>query len=501
VFLDLSRDGARQQGEPGLPGVIVSNGRDAVATDAEGRYDLPVFDNMTVMVTKPAGYATPTNADGVPQFFRHHLPAGTPEALRYGGIPATGALPADINFPLVRQPEGDRFSCVTMGDTQPYSGAELGFLRDGMLTTVLNRDLSDARCMLLLGDVMGDDLGLLPRHMTMMSAARLPLWYVHGNHDFDFDASTDEHSADSWRQIYGPNYYAFEIGKVFFIALDNVVYPCTAADARDDDRRDCAAADKKVYNGRVDERQMTWLRNTLALVPQDRLIVLMHHIPMVSFTDSETGRHQTDNANAIYALLEGRKALSLSGHTHTFEYLAAGESYEGWRRHVDVGPLPFDHIVGGAPSGNWFFGDLGFDGTPLSFARCGTPPGFMMLEFDGTDYRTSPRAGRWAWRSRRPTSVAGTPTSTPGSRPTSRRPRRSRRSASATSRTCACSRPQTSPRACSSPPTSGRATATPASARASATGRRWRWSAPRPGTARACWPAPSGPTRSRCRGR
>jgi hypothetical protein len=132
---------------------------------------------------------------------------------------------------------------------------------------------------------------------------------------------------------------------------------------------------------------MTWLRNVLALVPEDRLIVLMHHIPFVSFTDSETGRHQTDNANAIYALLEGRKALSLSGHTHTFEYLAAGEAYEGWHTHVDVGPLPFDHIVGGAPSGNWYFGDLGFDGTPLSFARCGTPPGFMMLEFEGTDYR------------------------------------------------------------------------------------------------------------------
>ena len=41
-------------------------------TDVEGRYALPVFDDMTLMVTKPAGFAVPTDARGVPQFFHHH---------------------------------------------------------------------------------------------------------------------------------------------------------------------------------------------------------------------------------------------------------------------------------------------------------------------------------------------------------------------------------------------------------------------------------------------
>lgn len=50
VFHDLSRDGVRQDDEPGIANVIVSNGRDVTTTDAEGRYSLPVFDNMTVMV-------------------------------------------------------------------------------------------------------------------------------------------------------------------------------------------------------------------------------------------------------------------------------------------------------------------------------------------------------------------------------------------------------------------------------------------------------------------
>ncbi len=85
--------------------------------------------------------------------------------------------------------------------------------------------------MILLGDVMGDDLGLLPRFKQMMSAVGLPQYYVHGNHDYDFDATDDAHSADTWRREYGPAYYSFDIGDVHFVVLDNVVYPCTSEGA------------------------------------------------------------------------------------------------------------------------------------------------------------------------------------------------------------------------------------------------------------------------------
>ncbi len=388
VFHDLSRDGVRQDDEPGVAGVIVSNGLEAVATNAEGRYSLPVRDDMTVMVSKPAGYATPVTAAGVPQFFYTHKPAGTPQDLRFGGLEPTGPLPAEINFPLVRVEESEQFSCVAMGDTQPYSNTEVGYVRDGVLDSLMDRDLASAECMLLLGDVMGDDLGLLPRFMDMMSVAGLPQYYIHGNHDFDFDALSDADSADSWRRIYGPNYYSFQIADVFFVALDNVVYPCTAVDVQPDDRERCSGTgEDAVYNGRVTDDQMAWLEATLALVPEDKLVVLMHHIPFVSFIDQDTGRHQTDNLRDIHALVAGRPALSLSGHTHTFEYLAAGEWFAGWEEKVGVTRLPFDHVVGGAPSGNWFQGDMSFDGVPMSFARGGTPPGYMMIDFDGADYR------------------------------------------------------------------------------------------------------------------
>lgn len=390
VFHDLSRDGIRQADEPGIAGVIVSNGRDAVLTDAEGAYSLPAFDNMTVMLNEPAGFDAPVNAFGVPQFFYHHKPEGTPEELRYGGLEPTGALPEAINFPLVRAVESDTFSCVAMGDTQPYSNTEVGYVRDSVIKDLLRHDLTDARCLLLLGDVMGDDLDLLPRFMDLFSVAGLPQYYIHGNHDFDFDATSDAHSADSWRRIYGPNYYSFEIGEVLFVALDNVVYPCGEEHVGPGGRDRCVEPDASpTYTGLVSDDQMAWLENTLALVPEDKLVVLMHHIPFVSFIDSNTGRHQTDNVARIHELVRGRPALSLSGHTHTFEYLAAGEWYQGWEEMVGVTRLPFDHIVAGAPSGNWFQGDFGFDGTPMAFARGGTPPGYMIIDFDGSSFRTT----------------------------------------------------------------------------------------------------------------
>ena len=388
VFEDLSRDGMHQDNEPGVPGVMVSNGRDVVLTAQDGSYSLPVYDDMTVFVTEPAAYDVPVNDDMVPQFFYHHKPAGTSTELRYGGLAPTGPLPAAINFPMVRGTYTEDFSCVMMGDTQPYSNTEVSYVRDSIVADLLDRDLSDVECLVMLGDVMGDDLTLLPRFMDVFSVLGLPQYYIHGNHDYDFDAVTDADSADSWRNIYGPAYFSFEIGEVFFFVIDNVVYPCGPEDNGPGGRDVCVNPDRITYNGRITDDQMMWIENTLAHVPEDKLIVLTNHIPLVSFIDSNTGRHQTDNLAELIELVHGRPVLSLSGHTHTYEHLAAGEWYEGWEEMVGITRLPFDHIVAGAPSGNWWQGDFSFDGIPMAFARGGTPPGHLVVEFTGNQYRT-----------------------------------------------------------------------------------------------------------------
>ena len=48
-----SRSGGqeRKAGDPGIKGVLVSNGREVVRTGSDGRYSLPIEDGMAVFVT------------------------------------------------------------------------------------------------------------------------------------------------------------------------------------------------------------------------------------------------------------------------------------------------------------------------------------------------------------------------------------------------------------------------------------------------------------------
>lgn len=387
VFEDIDGDGRRQASERGVDGVLVSNGLDVVATDASGGYALPVRPDMNLTIVQPAGWRTPVNARQVPQFFYVHKPEGSPIPLRYGGLPATGAAPQAVNFPLRRSNVGDDFSCAIIGDSQTYSNAEVSHFRDGTIADLLRDGVDAYDCLLYLGDVVGDDLGLLDRLLQIGAAAGTPQYLVHGNHDYDFDATSDADSADSWRRIYGPEYFAFEMGRALFVVLDNVFYPCGLEDMAMPRREFCAPGEEPTYNGRVTDTQIAWLTNLLARTPKDRLVVLAHHIPFVSFVDSTSPKHQTDNLAQIHALLEGRPALSLSGHTHTVENHAPGQEFAGWQGAVRVGPLPFRHIIAGAASGGWYQGDLDIDGIPMALQRMGAPKGYLRLDFEGTDYR------------------------------------------------------------------------------------------------------------------
>lgn len=402
VFADENANGRHDPTEPGVADVLVSNGRDIVRTDAGGRYTISVRDDMDLSIVQPAGWRVPVDERQVPRFSYTHKPGGTPQELRFGGLPDTGPAPATVNFPLSRAGDGNRFRCAILGDTQTYSNHEVSQFRDSAMADLISQSWQADDCMLYVGDVVGDDLGLLERVLEVGSAAGLPQWLVHGNHDFDFDATDDAHSADSWRRIYGPNYYAFEIGQATFIVLDNIVYPCGPADVLRPGRDFCTDPDRPTYNARVTDTQMQWLENLLAEVPEDRLIILAHHAPLVSFVDSASTKHQTDNSAAIHALLEGRRALSLSGHTHTLENLGPGEHFAGWRESVDVSALPFRHIIAGAVSGNWWQGDYNLDGDAQALQRLGAPKGVLMLSVEGSGYaetytgsRIDPSRGQW----------------------------------------------------------------------------------------------------------
>lgn len=53
VFDDRNRNAVRDEDEPGIEGVKVSNGVDVVRTDARGRYAVPLVGDGIVYVVKP----------------------------------------------------------------------------------------------------------------------------------------------------------------------------------------------------------------------------------------------------------------------------------------------------------------------------------------------------------------------------------------------------------------------------------------------------------------
>ena len=61
VFEDVDGSGRRGGASPGVAGALVSNGRDVAVADADGRYTLPLPDEATIFVVKPAGYTPPVD--------------------------------------------------------------------------------------------------------------------------------------------------------------------------------------------------------------------------------------------------------------------------------------------------------------------------------------------------------------------------------------------------------------------------------------------------------
>lgn len=362
VYNDVNRNSIRDENEPGLAGIAVSNGKEIVQTDADGQWQLPHDEDTIFFVIKPAGWMPPVNEDQLPQFHYIHKPAGSPKGLRHKGVAPTGPLPESINFPLHKADEPTEFKAIFFGDPQPSNIDQVDFIKHDVIEELIG---GEAKFGVTLGDIMFDQLELFPQSNADVALIGIPWFNVIGNHDLNTEADKDSDSDETFHRYFGPVYYSFDYGPVHFIVLDDVDWANRNG--------------KRNYRGGLGEDQMTFVKNDLALVPEEKLVCLMMHIPLP----------KVGNRRELYRLIEKRPhTMSISGHEHWHAHQYIGAE-DGWR-----GDKPHHHIVNVTVSGTWWKGRKDEVGIPHTTMRDGAPNGYSIITFNGTGHVLEFKAAR-----------------------------------------------------------------------------------------------------------
>jgi hypothetical protein len=361
VFHDANANRKFDAGEKTLPGIRVSNGAEIVKTDENGRYSIGVTDDAIVFVVKPKNWRTPISETQLPEFYYIHKPAGSPES-KYAGVAPTGPLPKSIDFPLYPQEEPKEFKAIMFGDPQPRNQQEVDFNTHDVVEELVGTDASFG---VTLGDIVFDDLNMFEAQAKAIALLGIPWYNVIGNHDINYDAPSDKLSDETFERNFGPAYYSFDYGTVHFIVLDDIEWVVDTPGKRGK------------YQGGLGKRQIEFVKNDLALISDEQLVVLMMHIPLTNVGDRKE----------LYRLIEKRPAcISISGHTHHHEHKLIGKE-DGW-----MGPKRHHHIVNVTVCGSWWSGEKDERGLPHSTMADGGPNGYSILSFNGSDYKLDYKA-------------------------------------------------------------------------------------------------------------
>lgn len=381
VFEDRNGNGSRERWERGVRDVRVSNGIDVVLTDNKGRYRIPLPPESVLFISKPADYDVPVNDQQLPQFYYLHYPEGTPPvaAFDFPVIAPTGPLPASIDFALLPSREQREFKALAFADPQASSDEELDMLREDVVNDLIGNPLG-ARFGMAAGDVVDDVLSLYERHNRMMAQIGVEMWNVPGNHDINFRSPDDRYSTETFKSVFGPTYYSFDYGDVHFVALDNVEYK---GDGQ-------GRFDNTIYRGFISAEQLTWLANDLRSVDKDKLLVIVTHIPLLTFALDGQGQRfeQGDNINTVNldALLEVirdfRRVYGIAGHDTSNSWKVQIDHRHGWYGYPFVA-----HTLAEVRGNDWSRGPRDERGVRAATMQDGNPNGYYLISFDGVDFQ------------------------------------------------------------------------------------------------------------------
>ncbi|WP_339815224.1 calcineurin-like phosphoesterase family protein [uncultured Imperialibacter sp.] len=366
VYVDANENGVFDTGETGIEGVKVSNGVDVVKTNAEGQYEIELPAESILFISKPANYRVPLNEVQLPQFYYRHYPKGTPAVAdwKWSVIEPTGNLPEVINFPLLEGSVPDHFKAMGFADPQTTTDEELDMMRKDIIDALFGNPYG-AEFGMVAGDVVNDNLELYERHNRLMSQIGVPMWNVPGNHDINRESPNYEYSTQTYRSVFGPDYYSFEYGQVHFLALNNIGFKGRG----------------KGYEGHIDADQMEWIKNDLQDVATDKLIMVITHIPLLTYSDNRTFQKatNTDNFKELLGLL-GRfqYVYTIAGHDTSNSWKVEINHTHGWKGYPFIA-----HTLAEVRGSGWDSGPRDERGVRQATMEDGNPNGYYIFYFEG----------------------------------------------------------------------------------------------------------------------
>lgn len=348
AFNDKNKNGVQDAGEKGFKNLYISNGRDFVQTNKSGEYSIEKLDERFVFAIKPSGFQFSMDKNFQAKFY--HTKGET------------------FDVPVYPSEKEDKYSMILMGDPQVYMQDQINYLGEVATDELLD---SDYEFMVVLGDLVGNNLSLIPTVKTTLGLTKKPNYFVLGNHDRDrgeFEDATKGDN-DSYEKDLGPDYYSFNWGDAHFLVLNDVLtHP----------RRNEKGSD---YVPGIHETQLEFIVNDLKTVPSDKLIVVCAHIPFF-FGDKK----DATTKKVLELLSNHERVFMATGHAHNQIQLFFDKD-NGWNK-----KQPVHQLVAGAICGNWWRGEYDMFGVPGSMMRDGTPRGYWFMHVDGNEYELEYKA-------------------------------------------------------------------------------------------------------------
>lgn len=119
-----------------------------------------------------------------------------------------------------------KYNIIAVGDPQPRSDAHFKEFADRPLKDLCRTvsKLEGETVGIVLGDICYDVLPLQKRWKEEIVRTGIPFYPCVGNHDHDRAFEDDALSIHAYRSNFGPENYAFFIGKDLVIVLDDIIY-------------------------------------------------------------------------------------------------------------------------------------------------------------------------------------------------------------------------------------------------------------------------------------